>query len=189
MWVSTITAPGNDASNALALVEAADELYVQDQNNAAAYVVYTVTAVAGISSGYQTFTVTYKSGPGGVPTGQRCFLGIVRQGAQGPPGPTGPTGPTGPQGPQGPAGTTGQQGPSGPTGSTGAQGPPGATGPQGPQGIQGIPGVLVIYEQPDEPTGAVVGSLWIDTDDAPPVAVSPAAPIPYSDLSGKTAGP
>jgi hypothetical protein len=73
----------------------------------------------------------------------------------------------GPEGPPGPA----VPGPEGPPGDDGADGPPGPPGPMGPAGVdgaQGDPGGVEVYEQPDEPTTAQVGAIWIDTDEVLP---------------------
>jgi hypothetical protein len=88
---------------------------------------------------------------------------------QGPPGAQGIQGVQGPAGATGPQGSQGNTGSQGPIGNTGPVGPTGATGPQG---SQGTPGVIAVYEQPfaSEPTGAVLGSIWITTDTPPTTA-------------------
>jgi hypothetical protein len=58
-------------------------------------------------------------------------------------------------GPAGPMGTTG------PPGANGSAGPSGAPGPAGPPGIDGT---VELYEQPNEPPAANIGSIWVDTD-------------------------
>src|SRR5262245_18020026 len=78
MWVSDITAPGNDGTNVLALVQQQHKLYLQDKDNADHYVVYKIAGMVAAKAGaYKEFPIVYDSGPADVPTGQRAFLGIL----------------------------------------------------------------------------------------------------------------
>lgn len=83
-------------------------------------------------------------------------------------------------------------GPTGPTGSTGATGPQGVKGDQGPQGSTGLPGspgVVAVYEQPAEPATIIAGSVWIDTDDVPPMYAKSPVPLvsalPVAPIDGQ----
>ena len=104
-------------------------------------------------SGYFTIGVTLSTtggtGTTGFPLNTTLALRVTRPG------------PAGPQGPQGPAGAAGAQGPA---------------GPQGPAGADGTDGGGEVYEQPDEPTGASEGAIWIDTDEEPVVLEGPPGP-------------
>lgn len=72
----------------------------------------------------------------------------------------------------------GQEGPPGPQGPPGPTGPTGATGPTGPTGSTGATGAVLVFEQPSDPGVEPTGTLWIDTDDVPPVYVSTDSNVP-----------
>ena len=148
---------GNDIDVFLALLNAGDNLVVQDQNDSDNYQVWIVSnPITIFDNSYVEVPVTLVSSTGTGYTGfsnNHPLLFIVQSaGVVGPTGPTGPQGPTGATGPQGPQGVqgntgpsgpqgvqgnTGAQGPQGPQGNAGAQGPQGNEGPQGPSGPQG----------------------------------------------------
>ena len=90
LWVSQNDVDGLDVSTGLARVLAGHQIYIQDYDNAANWVKYDVTAAVD-DGAYYDFTVTYHSGPGGIPSGSgaagRVELQPVAPGTAGvPPG-------------------------------------------------------------------------------------------------------
>ena len=68
VWVSQNDEDGMDVSIGLAKILAGHQMYIQDYDNAANWIKYNVTAVSD-DGAYYDFTVTYHSGPGGIPSG------------------------------------------------------------------------------------------------------------------------
>lgn len=134
LFVSMLTADNVDIDIFLALINAGDNLIIQDQNLSNNYQKWEVSGAPVNNSGYWTFPVTLVTSTYSFSNNDAIILAVSLVGEQGPQGPAGPAGDTGPQGPQG---IQGEVGPTGPKGDTGDAGP---TGAQGPQGIQGVAG-------------------------------------------------
>jgi hypothetical protein len=177
VWLHRLDNNSTDWGATIGALVVGDHVYIQQRNLATAWIRYHVTGAPTLNATTWVVPVAVDTGVQGTePSSGTAALVAFQY--------TPPQGPKGDTGAQGPIGATGPQGP---TGATGAQGVPGTTGPAGPQGPQGVAGVLAVYEQAGEPVGAPVGAVWIDTDDVPPVAVGPAAPVTYRDLSGSAA--
>jgi hypothetical protein len=144
--VSHIDADGYDINIFIHLLEANDNIIVQDANNSANFQKWTVTATPTEFAGYDTIAVSLVSSGGVGTTGfsnnHLVFLAIVSGGIVGVSGATGATGVTGATGATGSVGATGVgvTGATGPQGNVGATGSVGATGANGATGIQGVPG-------------------------------------------------
>jgi len=88
MWVSQTTVDGLDVTIGLAKILAGHWIYLQDRDDASKWVKYNVTADGVDSGSYWTYTVTYNSGPGGIPVGQVEFQPVAPGTAGVPPGGT-----------------------------------------------------------------------------------------------------
>lgn len=143
---------GADASAFLSRIPVGARLYIQQDDNANAFLDAEVTGAPEDQGLYYTIPVVWKAnGTDAIQNNAPVSMLMVAGGgggggSQGPPGPTGPAGPPGPTGATGATGATGPQGtqgpagPDGPVGPQGIQGPAGATGAQGPQGDPGTTG-------------------------------------------------
>lgn len=183
VWVHRIDAGGTDRKPLLMRADTGSDLYIQDVNNADAYIAYTLTADAIDNGDYVTMPVVLDTvGTVSIAGGNRVLVGVVHTGEQGPPGPQGPPGVQGPVGDTGPPGAQGIQGvpgPEGPQGEIGPQGPIGPTGadsmvpgPQGPQGPQGPMGPDEVWVGPTAPTDPLL-DMWFDTDAPTPQIIFP----------------
>ena len=187
LFISPVTAPGNDASILLRVVTTGDTILLQDKDNAARFQSFNVAAPAIDTGTFFEVPVAWAKGGELLPAGQRVFLLLSSagvpgpQGPQGEPGPQGEQGPAGadsivpgPQGAQGPTGSQGSQGDPGSVGPAGPQGEPGQQGPQGPEGIQGAQGAAgtgvvmkgAVPTQGDLPAGTQGDAYLVQADDS-----------------------
>jgi hypothetical protein len=87
LWVMQTTVDGLDVSIGLARILPGHQVYFQDRDDASHWVKYNVTAATD-DGVYFDFTVTYHSGPGGIPAGQVEFQAIAPGTVGVPPGGT-----------------------------------------------------------------------------------------------------